>query len=103
MARNDKERKNISQHILPTSANLLGICFLILSLKKLWKADGIERFVNKLDGVANIIFLVACVLSYMSMRSRVRSEQYEWIADLIFLAGLSILTLIAVVAVLELG
>ena len=77
----DKERKNMSQHILPTSANLLGLCFLILSLKKLWKADGVERFVDKLDGVAIIVFLVASVLSYMSMRSRKQSERHERIAD----------------------
>jgi hypothetical protein len=37
----------------------------------------------------------------MSMRSQERSELYERIADLIFLAGLSLLTLIAVVTVLE--
>jgi hypothetical protein len=103
MSVNDKERKNMSQHILPTAANLLGLCFLILSLKKLWKADGIERLVDKLDGVAIIVFLVASVLSYMSMRSKERSELYERIADIIFLAGLSMLTLIAVVTVLEIG
>ncbi len=100
---NDKEKKNMSQHILPTSANLLGLCFLILSLKKLWKGGGIERFMDKIDGVAIIIFLVASVLSYMSMRSKERPELYERIADLIFMAGLFLLTLIAVAAVLELG
>jgi len=100
---NDKERKNMSRHILPISANLLGLCFLILSLKHLWKADGVERFVDKLDGVAIIVFLVASVLSYMSMRSQERSELYERMADLIFLAGLFMLTLIAVVTVFEIG
>jgi hypothetical protein len=101
MTMNDKDRKNISHHILPISANLLGLCFLILSLKKLWKADGVERFVDKLDGVAIIVFLVASVISYMSIRAKERSELYERIADLIFLAGLFLLTLIAAVTVLE--
>jgi hypothetical protein len=100
---NDRERKNMSQHILPTAANLLGLCFLILSLKKLWKADGIERFVDKLDGVSILVFLIASVLSYMSMRSKERSEQYERIADIIFLAGLFLLTVLAVVTVFEIG
>jgi hypothetical protein len=101
MNMNERERKNMSQHILPIAANLLGLCFLILSLKKLWKVDGVARFVDKLDGVAIIVFLVASVLSYMSMRSRERSELYERIADIIFLAGLFMLTLIAVVTVFE--
>lgn len=73
MVMNDTERKNMSRHILPTSENLLGLCFLILSLKKLWKADGVESFVDKLDGVTIIVFLIAGVLSYnMSMRSKKR-------------------------------
>jgi len=98
---NDRERKNMSQHIPPTAAKLLGLCFLILSLKKLWKAGGVARFVDKLDGVAINIFLVASVLSYMSMRSKERSELYERIADIIFQAGMFMLTLIAVATVFE--
>jgi hypothetical protein len=32
MAESDEEKKDVSIHILPTAANLLGICFLVFSL-----------------------------------------------------------------------
>jgi hypothetical protein len=36
MAENEN-KKNISRHILPTSSNLLGLCFVILTFIKLSK------------------------------------------------------------------
>jgi len=75
----------MAKHILPTSANLLGLCFVIFTLKKLWKADGVERIIDKMDGVVIIIFLAASVLSYASMRSAKNSDHYERIADMYFL------------------
>ena len=55
------------------------------------------RFIDKLDGVAILIFLVASFLSYASMRSARYGEFYEKIADIFFLSGLLLLALIAVV------
>ncbi len=103
MSAANNDRKNVSKHILPTSANLLGICFLILTLKKLWKVNSIGRFVDKLDGVTILIFLIASFLSYASMRVSRRGDLYEKIADMVFLAGLLLLSLIAVVTAFELA
>jgi hypothetical protein len=100
---NNSDKKNISKHILPTSANLLGLCFLILTLKQLWHADGLERIIDKLDGMAILIFLVASVLSYASMRSAAKAELYEKLADIIFLSGLFLLSVVAMVTVFELS
>jgi len=99
--RNDK--KNISKHILPTSANLLGLCFLILSLKKIWKADAVMKMIDKLDALTILIFLFASLLSYASMRSRLNEDRYEKLADVVFLAGLILLSIIAVVTAFELS
>ncbi len=97
----NNDRKNVSKHILPASANLLGICFLILTLKKLWKAGGVMQFIDKLDAVAILIFLASSVFSYASMRAARRGDFYEKAADIVFLTGLILLSLIAVVAVFE--
>lgn len=49
----DKDRKSVSKHILPTSANLLGICFVILNFVKLWKVGRIERLIiDKVIGIS---------------------------------------------------
>jgi hypothetical protein len=101
MPANSNDRKNMAKHILPTAANLLGLCFVIFTLKKLWKAGGVERIIDKMDGVVIIIFLVASVLSYASMRSTKNSDRYERIADMVFLAGLFLLSLVALITVYE--
>ncbi len=95
-------KKDISRHILPTSSNLLGICFVILNFIKLWKAGRMERIViDKLVGVSIVLFLIASILSYMSMRSVRKAESYEKSADIIFLIGLSFLALVSVITAFE--
>ena len=98
MAENFSEKKNISRHILPTSANLLGLCFVILSFIKISKL-GFETIVDELVGIAIVLFLVSSVLSYISMRSKTKAEKYEKTADIIFLIGLFFLSLISVIVV----
>ena len=94
--------KDISKHILPTASNLLGICFIILNFIKIWKIGRIEVIlVDKLVGVSMLLFLIACILSYASMRSRNRSAVYEKGADLLFLSGLVFLTVIALISAFE--
>lgn len=97
------DRKNISKHILPASSNLLGICFLILTLKNLWKLPGVGRYIDKLDVIAILVFLVASLFSYASMRSKQHGDRYERIADIVFLTGLFLLSFIAVATAFELA
>lgn len=80
-----------SPHILNTSSNLLGICFLVLtSLKVLGKSE--QSMIDEITFAAIILFMLSCLLSFLSMRRVSRgSEKLEKMADFIFLAGLSIL------------
>ena len=97
----NKDRKNIAQHILPTASNLLGLCFVLLSFIKLSKMSG-ETIIDEALGIVIILFLASCIFSYASMRSQHQTEKYEKIADIIFLVGLSCLTLISMVIIFEL-
>lgn len=96
----NKERKNIAQHILPTASNLLGLCFVLLSFIKLSKMSG-ETIVDEALGIEIIVFLASCIFSYASMRSRRQTDKYEKIADVIFLIGLGFLALISMVIIFE--
>jgi hypothetical protein len=80
-----------SPHILNTSANLLGICFIVLtSFKVLGKSD--ESVIDEITLAALILFMSSCLFSFLSIRSNSeRSLKYEKIADIIFLSGLSVL------------
>ncbi|WP_131538919.1 hypothetical protein [Pedobacter nototheniae] len=83
--------ENRSPHILSTSANLLGICFIVLtSLKKLNLTDG--SLIDEFAVLAVVIFMTSCILSFISMRrERLASKKLEKIADIVFLSGLVVL------------
>ena len=93
-------KKNISKHILPTSSNLLGLCFVILSFIKLMKL-GNETLIDELVAMAIMLFFISSFFSYASMRSNKRVELYEKIADNIFLIGLFILSTGAIMVAFE--
>jgi hypothetical protein len=91
--RNDK--KNISRHILPTSSNLLGLCFVILSFIKVLKL-GNETIIDELVAMAIVLFFSSSFFSYVSMRSNRWAELCEKIADTIFLIRLFLLSLCSI-------
>ena len=97
----NKDRKNVAQHILPTASNLLGLCFVLLSFIKLSRMSG-ETIIDEGLGIAIFLFLASCIFSYASMRSQEQTEKYEKIADIIFLGGLSCLSIIALVIIFKL-
>ena len=83
-----EEKNDKSSHILTTSSNLLGICFIVLTSLKLLNLDG-KTFIDEFTAVAIFMFMLSSVLSFFSMRSKNgKSERYERIADVIFLLGL---------------
>ena len=96
----NENRKNISRHILPTSSNLLGLCFVILTFTRLSKIAH-ETIIDETMGGVIMLFLISSVFSYISMRSKKKSEAYEKFADLLFLFGLFILTLVSLVIIFE--
>jgi len=93
-------KKYVSHHILPTAANLLGLCFVILSVIKVMKL-GAQTLLDELVAVAIVIFLVASIFSYASIRSQTRSDAYEKIADIVFLSGLGLLTAASIIILFE--
>lgn len=79
-----------SPHILNASSNLLGICFIVLTSLKLLK-KGADTIVDEITLGALILFMASCLLSFLSIRSRKRSEFLERIADILFMIGLLLL------------
>ena len=95
-----KNGSNMSNHILPTSSNLLGLCFVILNYIKLSKiAD--ETIIDEVSAVSIVLFLISSILSYMSIRSEEKGVLLEKTAEIVFLIGLSLLAVISVIIALE--
>jgi hypothetical protein len=100
MSETANNKKNISRHILPTSANLLGLCFVILSFIRVLKL-GNETIIDELVAVAIVLFFTSSFFSYVSMRSDRWAELCEKIADSIFLIGLFLLSIGSVLVAYE--
>jgi hypothetical protein len=86
-----------SPYILSTSSNLLGLCLIVMTSLKI--ADRTEEGVlDELTGVAAILLMASCLLSFLSIRTAhaVRSERIERWADLSFLGGLGMVFLTVV-------
>jgi hypothetical protein len=101
MSSEKNDRRNMARHILPTSGNLLGLCFAILSFIRVsGLADA--TIIDEVMLPAIVLFLSSSIFSYASMRSLKKEEHYERIAEFIFLGGLFLLGLCAVTVGIEL-
>jgi hypothetical protein len=90
---NNISRKGNSQHILTTSSNLMGFCFIVLTSLKVLKLHE-TSIIDEITAVAILFFMTSSILSFLSMRSAKKiSVRYENIADIIFLLGLILLFL----------
>lgn len=75
-------------HILNTSANLLGICFLILTSIQVLHV-GEKTIIDGVLAFAIFLFMSSCLLSFLSLRQQnMQSRKFELLADYIFLGGL---------------
>ena len=82
----DNESK-LSHHILPTSAQLVGVCVTVISLIKVLHIGQVGVIISRLLAVNCILFTVSALLSYASMRGY-KIERMERYADQFFMIGL---------------
>jgi hypothetical protein len=98
-------KNNTSQQILPTAANLIGFClFVITSMHVSDKAA--SSMVDEFISIITLFLTTSCLLSFLSIRSTIagRSNNYEKIADYLFigsLIGLLIIILLLVDGVIS--
>ncbi|RZK57366.1 MAG: hypothetical protein EOO87_03120 [Pedobacter sp.] len=84
-------KENRSPHILNTSANLLGFCFIVLTSVKISNLKE-SSFIDEGAALAIVIFMSSCLFSFLAMRNDTeRSVKLEKLADVLFLAGLIVL------------
>ena len=94
-AHESNAHSSLSQHILPSSATMVGVCITALSILKLVRLTGLGLWVDHLLAFNSLVFLTSGMLSYSAMRAaqNIRLERY---ADVAFIAGLLLLSLCAV-------
>lgn len=80
---------NTSQHILNTSANLLGFCLFVIT--SLHIANKIEtNYIDEFTSVVAVFLTFSCIFSFVSIRTsnQNREKQFESIADYLFVSAL---------------
>lgn len=62
-----------SPHILNTSANLLGFCFIIIT--SIHIADKTESsFINDFSALISLVLSLSCLFSFSAMRTNMQSR-----------------------------
>src|SRR5215203_1360464 len=87
---------DISIHIFSTSATMVGVCLTVIGIfKAIIHLKAFDTFGDDILSVDALLFLAACVLSYISLRTRTtrRRHNIEKIADGIFLTALFLMAL----------
>jgi hypothetical protein len=78
-----------SQHILNTSANLLGFClFVITSLHIANKSE--IYFIDEFTSVVAVLLSFSCIFSFISIRTKNlnKEKRLETVAEYLFLTAL---------------
>ncbi len=98
----EKKEENISIHIFSVSAGMVGVCITVISLLNISTAlRKIETFGDNIIAFGAMIFLAACLISYMGIRTKSRKRRFimERAADGLFLSGLSLLVVVCLLIV----
>ena len=94
------DRNDLSHHILPNSAQLVGVCMMVISIVKLLHLGQVGSLLDKLLAVDALLFMASAVLSYAAMRQS-RYANLEKYADQFFMLGLVELGFCAVLLAFE--
>jgi hypothetical protein len=89
--------EDICIHIFTVSAAMVGVCLTVIGLIRVVITLGtINTLADDLLAADAFLFLVACLLSYSSLRTRNRSRMHrvERIADGIFILAMILMTAI---------
>jgi cytochrome bd-type quinol oxidase subunit 2 len=83
-----------SPHILNTSSNLLGFCLIVLTSIKISKL-GEATIIDETTGIAAVMLMISCILSFLAMKTNneISANKLESVADIVFLTALICITI----------
>jgi hypothetical protein len=96
------KESRLADHILPSSATMIGVCMTVISVAHLIPRQSISRHVNEMLAFDSLLFLGSAMLSYFSIRRPMMAEKFERLADVIFLLGLAVMVVAGFVIAFEL-
>jgi len=91
---------NTSQHILSTSANLLGFCLFVITSLHISNIKE-THIIDELTSIIALLLTFSCMFSFISIRTESKQKEHklEAIADYLFVTSLlGILIIILLIA-----
>lgn len=91
---------NTSQHILGSSANLLGFCLFVITSLHIGNLTE-THIIDELTSVIGVLLTFSCIFSFSSIRTSnpIQEKRLETIADYLFVISLlGILSIIILIA-----
>jgi hypothetical protein len=93
----DRNSNDLSHHILPNSATMVGVCIMVISIVKTTTPGLVNYLIDKGLAIDSILFMISALLSFSSIRLERCTVRLERLAEIIFLLGLISMTLITVI------
>ena len=86
---------NTSQHILTTSATLLGFCLFVITSYHIRNKEE-SGIIDEFTSIIAVLLTVSCFFSFFSIRTKnqIKEKRLENIADFSFIASLGGILLI---------
>jgi hypothetical protein len=96
---NDKEPNDsrIAHHIISVASTLAGVCLALITVFKVTD-KGTTTYSDEILSIASCLFLIACLLAYLSIRSG-RSQKLEFVADILLFSAMVIMILVGLMMV----
>ncbi|NNM83733.1 hypothetical protein HKL94_00730 [Candidatus Parcubacteria bacterium] len=92
----DAYKKETTSHILTSSANLIGVCLIIITGLRISNMAK-STILDEVAAIAASLFLLSGMYAYLSMRQNASAIlRHRDIADYTFLSGLTLLVITVV-------
>jgi hypothetical protein len=88
---------DLSHHILPNSATMVGVCIMVISIVKSLPPNSVNYFIDKALAMDSLLFMISALFSFLAIRLENSSLRFERWAEMIFIVGLVSMTLITVI------
>jgi hypothetical protein len=93
----NKNNNDLSHHILPNSATMVGVCIMVISIVKSLPSNTVNYFIDKALAIDSLLFMISALFSFLSIRLENSTLRFERWAEIIFIVGLVSMTMITMV------
>jgi hypothetical protein len=96
--------RELSEHIFSVSAGMVGVCITVIGLFRLVSRSlHVDSVADNLLSIDALVFLASCFLAYLGLRAQGphNRKRFERAADYLFLAGLTMVSVVGVLIAYE--